>query len=105
MAFPWTVSTCSWLGWGSSAEEVAAKGKEPHFDDDDELQDVEEQQRAPHNHAGGAWRYRARGDMVRAKIAAIVMERQVKCELSPRSGYASIHRVTDNDEGRRGPYG
>jgi hypothetical protein len=22
------VSTCSWLGWGSSAEEVAAKGKE-----------------------------------------------------------------------------
>ncbi|KAJ6505070.1 hypothetical protein C8R45DRAFT_971769, partial [Mycena sanguinolenta] len=27
--FPWTVRTCSWLGWRSSVEEVAAKGKSP----------------------------------------------------------------------------
>jgi hypothetical protein len=27
MVFPWTVRTCSWLGWRSSGEEVAAKGK------------------------------------------------------------------------------
>ncbi|KAJ7884400.1 hypothetical protein B0H14DRAFT_2564451 [Mycena olivaceomarginata] len=49
--------------------------------------------------AGGAWRYRARGDMVRAKIAAIVMERQVKCELSPRFGVC-VHPSSDGQ--RRG---
>jgi hypothetical protein len=41
---------------------------QPHPDDDDQLQDAEKQPRAHHNHAGGAWRYRARVDIVRRKI-------------------------------------
>ncbi|KAJ7645722.1 hypothetical protein B0H17DRAFT_1148377 [Mycena rosella] len=49
---------------------------------DEQLQDDEEQRRAPHNHAGGAWRYQSHAHIVRRKIEAIVMKREVKCELS-----------------------
>jgi hypothetical protein len=48
----------------------------PHPDDDEQLQD-EERPGAPHNHAGGAWRYRARVDLVRGKIEAIAIKREV----------------------------
>jgi hypothetical protein len=64
---------------------------QPHAADDGELQDDEEQPREPHNRAGGAWRYRAHAGIVSGKIEAIVMKREVKCELSRPSVYAPTH--------------
>ncbi|KAF8157671.1 hypothetical protein K438DRAFT_1777163 [Mycena galopus ATCC 62051] len=63
---------------------------QPHPDDDEQLQDGEEQSRAPHNHADSAWRHRACVEIVPGKIEAIAMKREVKSELSP-SAYAPIH--------------
>ncbi|KAJ7240947.1 hypothetical protein C8J57DRAFT_1245065 [Mycena rebaudengoi] len=54
----------------------------PHPDDDEQLQDDEEQPRGSQNHAGGAWRYRARVDIVHRKIRAVTMKHEVKCALS-----------------------
>jgi hypothetical protein len=59
----------------------------------------------PHNYAGGAWRYRARADIVRGRIEAIVMKREMRCELSRPSAYAPIlssdvYRASDGQ--RRG---
>ncbi|KAJ6526909.1 hypothetical protein DFH09DRAFT_1094949 [Mycena vulgaris] len=93
-------------GGDCRAKRLLQKEKEvqPHPDDDKQLQD-EEQPRAPQNHAGGAWRYRACVDMVHGKIEAIVMKREVKCQFSRPPAYAptqssDAHPVSDGQ--RRG---
>ncbi|KAJ7862435.1 hypothetical protein B0H13DRAFT_2566476 [Mycena leptocephala] len=103
MACPWRMSTYLWgKNWLGQAKRLLQNEKEkqpkessPHLDDDEQLRSDEEQPRAPHNHAGGAWRYRARADIVCGWIEAVVMKK-VKSVYNS----SDVHPVSDGE--RRG---